>query len=86
MGTYYIAERRAGGLNIKNEIDKPQAIRRIRQGYDVYASRRNAHTLAEALSDGQGSWRDAPHFIGGYGHYHDVSHTYAGHIFYGIER
>lgn len=64
-------------------IEKPDAIVRIRKGLDVHADKKKAHSLALALSEGQGDWRDDPHVAGGYRHYHDVSHQYRGHIFYG---
>ncbi|MEO5326304.1 hypothetical protein PV773_23590 [Mesorhizobium sp. CC13] len=64
-------------------IEKTEAMRRIRQGLDVHADKKKAHSLALALSEGQGDWKDAPHVPGGYRHYHDASHQYRGHIFYG---
>jgi hypothetical protein len=67
-------------------IEKAEAMRRVKQGEDVWGTKSNASTLAEALSDGQGSMRHAPHVIGGYSHYHDINHNYNGHIFYGQPR
>ena len=64
-------------------IEKVDAIRRVKQGEDVWGTKRNAETLAEALSDGQGSMKHSPHVIGGYKHFHDINHKYNGHIFYG---
>ncbi len=84
MARFKTAQITSKGVKIGDrDIDKAEAIQRIRQGKDVWGTKSNAHTLAEALSDGQGSWKDAPHVEGGYRHYHDVSHHYQGHIFYG---
>lgn len=84
MSEYYEAEVRSQKVLIGRQIDKSVAMARIRRGEDVYAgTKRMAHTLAEAVSEGQGSWKDAAHVAGGYRHYHDVSHQYRGHIFFG---
>jgi len=64
-------------------LGKKDAMRRIQDGGDVYCSKKRAHTLAEALSQGQGSMKHAAHVQGGYRHYHDVNHVFNGHIFYG---
>jgi hypothetical protein len=84
MAQFYAAQRTTNGVKInETTIDKNEANRRIRQGKDVWGSKSNANTLAQALSDGQGNMRHAPHVIGGYKHYHDINHNYDGHIFYG---
>jgi hypothetical protein len=84
MAQFHAAQRTTNGVKInETTIDKNEANRRIRQGKDVWGSKSNANTLAQALSDGQGNMRHAPHVIGGYKHYHDINHNYDGHIFYG---
>jgi len=81
----YTPVRLSGGRLISEgrPIEKADAVRRVRQGLDVHSDKKKAHTLALALSQGQGEWKDGPHVEGGYRHYHDVSHQYSGHIFYG---
>lgn len=84
MSKFKSAEIRNGKVIIFNDvIDKATAELRIKKGKDVYGSRKQAETLAEALSDGQGSMKHAPHVIDGYKHFHDLNHNYRGHIFYG---
>lgn len=84
MSTYYEAwiDSR-GNVCFGRKISKKEAMARIRKD-SVYAqTRRMAHTLAEAVSQGAGSWKDGAHVVGGYRHYHDVSHRFRGHIFFG---
>ncbi len=88
MGDYKKASIRNGQVIIADRatLSKKEAISRLKKpGNDnnVYTDRKKASSLADALSQGQGTWRDAAHVIGGYKHYHDVSHQYPGHIFYG---
>lgn len=84
MAKYKKATLTAGKLIIDNrKIDENEARNRIRSGKNVYGSKKNASSLAESLSDGQGSMRHASHVLGGYHHYHDINHNYNGHIFYG---
>ncbi len=84
MAHYYEATRTVQGLKIGSaKLEKKDAMRRIRNGQDVYTNKSMAHTLSSALSDGQGNWRDGAHVPGGYPHYHDANHDYYGHIFYG---
>ncbi|MEW6982679.1 hypothetical protein AAD001_08510 [Colwelliaceae bacterium 6471] len=84
MAQFHAAQITSKGVKIDDrKIDKSEASQRIRQGKDVWGSKSNANTLAESLSEGQGNMRHAPHVIGGYNHYHDISHHYTGHIFYG---
>jgi len=85
MAQFYAAKIVNGGVQIyrNKKIEKAEAIKRIKRGDDVWGTKRNAHTLAEALSDGQGDMRHAAHVAGGYQHYHDIHHRYNGHIFYG---
>jgi hypothetical protein len=83
MSTFQEANLKKNDLVIGKKIDKKKAMWRIQHGYDVYATRSNAHTLSSALSDGQASWRDGRHVANGYPHYHDGNHIYRGHIFYG---
>lgn len=89
MAKYHKATLVPGGLQISPtaDLEKPQAIIRLKkQGSDnsVYTTKSKAHTLATALSDGKkGTWRDDAHVPGGYKHYHDITHQYPGHIFYG---
>lgn len=84
MSKFKSAEIRGNKVIIfDDQIEKATAELRIKQGKDVYGTRRQAETLAEALSDGQGSMKHASHVIGGYKHFHDVNHNYKGHIFYG---
>ncbi|MGO4486677.1 hypothetical protein [Rhizobium leguminosarum] len=64
-------------------IDKAEAMQRLKGGKDVYTTKSKANTLANALSQGQGTWKDNAHVIGGYQHYHDVTHKLRSHIFYG---
>ena len=70
-------------IDQKATLSKKQALSALRRGDNVYTNKSQAHSLSIALSQGQGSWKDGAHLIGGYKHYHDVSHAYAGHIFYG---
>jgi len=90
MADYYKATIRNGKLifSQKATLSKTQALRILRHpGNDnVYCNRRQASSLASALSQGQGNWRDAPHLLGGYRHYHDHSRQYPGHIFYGTPK
>lgn len=82
---YQAAERRNGKVIVfPNNISKNEAMRRIKKGRDVMArSTRTAATLSEAVSQGQGEWRDDAHGSGMYRHFHDVKHEKRGHIFYG---
>lgn len=66
-----------------HKIEKADAAKMIKSGKNVWGTKKNAHTLAESLCDGQGNMRHAPHVLGGYKHYHDINHNYSGHIFYG---
>ena len=89
MARYHRATITSKGLLIspQADIEKTGAIRLLKKPgneNNVYTDRKKAHSLATALSEGKkGTWRDAAHLIGGYKHYHDVSHQYPGHIFYG---
>ena len=67
-------------------LSKTEAIRLLKKhgaGNNVYTDRKKASSLADTLSQGQGTWRDAAHIVGGYKHFHDSSRQYPGHIFYG---
>jgi hypothetical protein len=85
MTTIYAADLVNGELKIhsKRTIEKNIAQRRVRQGDNVYTSKSSANTLANSISDGQGTMKHATHVLGGYHHYHDINHFYNGHIFYG---
>ncbi|MBY3225599.1 hypothetical protein [Rhizobium laguerreae] len=82
---YYPAQIIAKGVKIDrlHGIDKAQAIQRLKHGKDVYTTKSKANTLAKELSQGQGTWKDDAHVIGGYRHYHDVCHQHRSHIFFG---
>ncbi|WP_392713775.1 hypothetical protein [Rhizobium ruizarguesonis] len=86
---YYTAQIISKGANkiVKiyrlHGIDKAQAIQRLKDRKDVYTTKSKANPLAKELSQGQGSWKDDAHVIGGYRHYHDVDHHYRSHIFFG---
>lgn len=84
MTTIYEASLVGNQLRIGNKtIEKKKAMERVRQGKNVYTTKSQAHTLSIALNEGGGAWKDGAHVVGGYKHYHDGSHQYAGHIFYG---
>lgn len=86
MADYFPADIRNGDVVVdhKHSMDKKRALSRLRKGDSVYTKKSNAHSLAKALSDGDtAQWKDGAHVMGGYKHYHDSSHKYAGHIFYG---
>ena len=84
MALFKTAQITSRGVKIGDRnIEKADAVRRIKDGKDVWGTKSNAHSLAESLCVGQGSMRHAPHVLGGYHHYHDENHVYNGHIFYG---
>jgi len=85
MSQFYAAKIVNGDVQIftNKKIEKAEAMKRIKRGDDVWGTKSNANTLASALSDGQGNMKHAAHVLGGYQHYHDISHNYNGHIFYG---
>lgn len=85
MADYYKATIVGDALKINQRatLSKKEAISALRKGENVYTNKSKAHSLAIALSDGQGSWKHGAHIVGGYKHYHDVNHQYNGHIFYG---
>ncbi|TBC89170.1 hypothetical protein [Rhizobium ruizarguesonis] len=82
---YYPAQITSKGVKIdrRHGIDKARAIQRLKNGEDVYTTKSKANTLANELSQGQGTWKDDAHVIGGYRHFHDVCHRHRSHIFFG---
>lgn len=86
MAEYHRADIRNGQVVIDraHTIDKKTALSRLRKGDSVYTTKSRAHTLAQALSEGNtAQWKDNAHVVGGYRHYHDATHQFAGHIFFG---
>lgn len=85
MGEHYFpAKITSKGVKIDSAgVDKAEAIQRLKKGKNIYTTKSKANTLANELSQGQGSWKHGSHVIGGYQHYHDVDHHYPSHIFFG---
>ena len=85
MADYYPADIKGKNVIIgKKKIEKKKAMQRIRNGDNVYMNKSNAKTLSIALSQGDPkAWKDGAHVKGGYKHFHDSTHIYTGHIFYG---
>ncbi len=83
MDRYYEVTLVGTGVRFGHTMTKKEALSHLRSGGSVHTRKSCAKQLAEALSMGGPSWKHSAHLLGGYNHYHDSNHQFAGHIFYG---